>query len=432
MQYLWQHKLQVHQGMKTVDGLPLQVINPGRLNTDSGPDFFNAKINLDGQPWVGNIEIHVKASDWYHHHHDNDPAYDSVILHVVGLNDRRVNIARQQDRVLPQVELPCPPHFEARYASLVSSSRTHLPCAGVIKALSSLQVADILGTLGLERLQEKVDRVKSLLEHYSGDWEEVAYVILARALGFSVNSDPFERLARATPLRYIRKHSDDPALIEALLLGQAGLLDSSIEGNRYLDSLRQEYRFLQNKFSLTPPGIQWKTARMRPANMPHRRIALLARILTSTGSLMSHIISIKNLDEATSLFNRELTGYWRSAYAFADNSPAGSVPPVALSRSSIISLIINVVAPLTYAWGEARCDDRALERAVTLLEELPPEHNRLTTFIESAGITLRNALDSQAAIQLRRAYCESSKCLYCKVGYRVMKGTATENQTTTV
>ncbi|MDE6085382.1 MAG: DUF2851 family protein, partial [Muribaculaceae bacterium] len=160
----------------------------------------------------------------------------------------------------------------------------------------------------------------------------------------------------------------------------------------------------------------------RPANMPHRRIALLSRILSTSRSLLSHIVSVKTLDDAVVLFNRELGGYWRTAFGFNDHSPAGSVPPVALSRTSIISLIINVVAPLTYAWGASRGDDRAIDHAVSLLENSPAEHNRLTAYLESVGIILNNALESQAAIQLRRAYCETSKCLYCKVGYRAMKG----------
>ncbi|MDE6085346.1 MAG: DUF2851 family protein, partial [Muribaculaceae bacterium] len=235
MQYLWQHKLQICPGMKTVDGKSLQVINPGRLNVDSGPDFFNAKVDIDGESWVGNVEIHVKASDWYRHHHDEDPAYDSVILHVVGHSDRDVVIERQARRVLPQVEIPCTPDYQARYAALTGTSRTALPCASVIKSLSTLAVADILGSLGMERLLEKVDRVNSLLEAYDGDWEEVAYIVLARAMGFSVNSDPFERLARSTPLKYIRKHSDDPLLVEAFLMGQAGLLNEVVEGNRYVE-----------------------------------------------------------------------------------------------------------------------------------------------------------------------------------------------------
>lgn len=422
MQYLWQHKLQIHPGMKTVDGKSLQVINPGRLNVDSGPDFFNAKIDIDGEAWVGNVEIHVKASDWYRHHHDEDPAYDSVILHVVGVNDRTVTIERLNRRVLPQVEIPCTPDYQARYAALTTGCRTTLPCASVIKSLSSLAIADILGSLGMERLLEKVDRIYSLLDAYSGDWEEVTYIVLARALGFGVNSEPFERLARSAPLRYIRKHSDDPLLVEAFLMGQAGLLDEGVVNNRYVDHLKREYAFLANKFSLTQPGIQWKMSRMRPANMPHRRIALLSRIISTSRSLLSHIVSVKTPDEAAILFNRELDGYWRTAYGFNNYSPVGNLAPVALSRTSIISLIINVVAPLTYAWGVSRGDDRAIDRAVSLLENSPAEHNRLTTYVESAGVLLNNALESQAAIQLRRAYCEPSKCLYCKVGYRAMKG----------
>ena len=428
MQYLWQHKLQIHPGMKTVDGKSLHVINPGRLNVDSGPDFFNAKIDIDGESWVGNVEIHVKASDWYRHHHDADPTYDTVILHVVGDNDRPVVIERLGNRVLPQVEIPCTPDYQARYSALTASCRTTLPCASVFKSLPSVAIADILGSLGMERLLEKVDRIYTMLEAYSGDWEEVAYIVLARALGFSVNSEPFERLARSAPLRYIRKHTDDPLLVEALLMGQASLLDEAVVDNRYVDHLRREYAFLANKFSLTQPGIQWKTSRMRPANMPHRRIALLARILCTTRSLLSHIVSIKTVEEAANLFNRELDGYWRTSYGFNDYSPAGNLAPVALSKTSIVSLIINVVAPLTYAWGASRGDDRAIDRAVSLLENSPAEHNRLTTYMESAGVMLNNALESQAAIQLRRAYCEPSKCLYCKVGYRAMKGITPRSQ----
>lgn len=423
MQYLWQHKLLISTGMRLSDGRPMQVIDTGTLNTDSGPDFFNAKIKIDGETWVGNIEIHVRASDWYRHGHDHDPAYDSVILHVVGVDDRAVRA--RDGRLLPQIALPCNPAFSERYSALISASATdNLPCGHTISTLPALKVSDWLQAMGYERLLEKVDRITSQLHTAAGDWEETAYITLARALGFSTNSDPFERLARATPLRYIRKHADDLRLVEAMLMGQAGLLDPAPDDNYYAAKLRDEYRFIATKFELRQPGIQWKMSRMRPANLPHRRIALLARIITSGRSLLSNILSVTSIDDAMSLFNRRLDGYWSHSFTFNDYVGDETNTPVALSRTSVASLIINVVAPLTYAWGQVRGDYRAMERAGDLLEQMPAEHNRLTLPFESAGVKIGNALESQALIQARRAYCQTGKCLYCRIGHAMLSAAA--------
>lgn len=423
MQYLWQHKLQIRPGMTTTDGRTLQVINPGQLNTDAGPDFFNARIIIDGETWIGNIEIHVRASDWYRHGHKKDRSYDSVILHVVGVNDSVVRVP--DGRVLPQLELPCNPAFSSQYATLVNASRSEaLPCRPTIESLPSLKITDWLSAMGHERLHMKTDRAIDLLHAMAGDWEEVAYITLARALGFSTNSEPFERLARSLPLRYIRKHADDIQLVEAMLLGQSGLLDSAPEGNFYAARLREEYRFMATKFQLRQPGIQWKLSRMRPANLPHRRIALLARIVTSGASLLSNILSITDYDQASNLFNRQLDGYWRQSFTFNDYVGDSTGTPVTLGHSSVQSLIINVVAPITYAWGQVSGDYAAMERATDLLQQMPPEHNRLTIPFETAGIKTINALDSQALIQVRRNYCDTGKCLYCRVGHAMLSDAA--------
>lgn len=423
MQYLWQHKLQIRPGMLTTDGRPLQVIDPGRLNTDSGPDFFNAKIKIDGEMWVGNIEIHVRASDWYRHGHDSDRAYDSVILHVVGVNDRSVQL--HDGRLLPQLTLPCNPAFAERYTSLIQASRAEaLPCRPTIEALPAVKISGWLSAMGFERLQMKTDRVIDMLHTVAGDWEEVAYITLARALGFSTNSDPFERLARSTPLRYIRKHADDLQLVEAMLLGQSGLLDQAPPDNRYAAKLADEYRFMATKFELRRPDIQWKMSRMRPANLPHRRIALLARIITSGNSLLSNILTVSTVDQAVKLFNRPLDGYWSRSFTFNNTPAAETNTPIALSRTSVESLIINVVAPLTYAWGQVRGDYAAMDRAAELLQQMSPEHNRLTIPFENSGVKIVNALESQALIQVRRSYCEVGKCLYCRVGHAMLSSAA--------
>ncbi|MBD5366099.1 MAG: DUF2851 family protein [Bacteroides sp.] len=423
MQYLWQHKLQIKPRMSTVDGKTLQVIDPGRLNTDSGPDFFNAKIKIDGQLWVGNVEIHVRASDWFKHGHDKDRAYDSVILHVVGVSDRGIRMP--DGRQLPQLLLPCNPDFASQYTHMVSSSASEsIPCKKALGELDRLHVSDWLGTMGFERMQMKVDRILDLLDSLSGDWEEAAYITLARALGFNTNSEPFERLARSMPLRYLRKHADFPLIIEAMLLGQSGLLDTAPADNIYATRLINEYKFMAVKFELHRPDIQWKMSRMRPANLPHRRIALLAHLLTSRNSLLSNILAIETPEQASEFFNRPLDGYWRHAYTFNCIKGDEATTPIALSRTSVITLMINVVAPLMYAWGQVSGDHRHMDRAVSLLESLPAEHNKYTLIFEHAGIDIKNALESQALIQVKRSYCDAGKCLYCRVGHRMLSHAA--------
>lgn len=409
MQYLWAHRLQLRPGMTTVDALPLQVIDPGRLNTDSGPDFFNAKVKIGGQMWAGNVEIHVKASDWHRHDHGSDPAYQSVILHVVGQSDTRITAS--DGRLIPQIELPADTSLLSTLSTLKGASAVSLPCTQAINSMEPLYLIDWLSALAFERLYEKADRVQKLIGHLSGNREEAAYITLARALGFSTNSEPFERLARSTPLRIIRKHADNPIAIEAMLLGQAGLIPpDAAEG--YPLTIAREYEFMASKFSLQAPGIQWKMARMRPANFPHRRIALLAQILCHSGSILSDILSVRNFEDADALFNRRLSGFWSRAYTF---SAIGDDTGRALSRQSVMSLIINVVTPLKMVWGLTQDLPHIADEAIDMLHKIPPEDNRLTRQFAGTQIDNDCAFISQALIQLRRAYCETSDCLRCRI-----------------
>lgn len=408
MQYLWANRLQLHPGMKTVDNRPLIVIDPGRLNVDSGPDFFNAKVRIDDQVWAGNVEIHVRASDWHRHGHDSDPAYHSVILHVVGISDTR--ISAPDGRLIPQIELPADARAITVLSSLKSASNLSLPCAATIDSINPLYVTDWLSSLSFERLYEKADRVIDLVNSLDGDWESAAYITLARALGFNTNSDPFERLARATPLNIIRKHADDPSIIEALLLGQAGLIPPST-GNDYRDAVAREYSFLANKFSLQPPPLQWKMARMRPQSFPHRRIALLARILCRNTSLLSEILAVTDISATDAIFNCPLKGFWSHAYTFTAPTPASIQ---SLSRQSLMSIIINVVIPIKIAWGTQHDRHSLVTEAVDMLHNIPAEDNRLTRIFAATSIKNDNAFTSQALIQLRRAYCEKSDCLRCR------------------
>ena len=415
LQYIWQHRLWLSEDMVTNDGRRVRVIDPGLLNTDAGPDFFNAKVEIDGRLWVGNVEIHVRASDWKRHHHDEDPAYDSVILHVVEKDDAPVT--RINGEIIPQVELRVSPRFNECYDRLVNA-RVELPCAARLKEVPQLTVTEWIEALAFERLHGKVDRVRELYDRYHGSWEDICYVMLARTLGFGINNDAFERLARVTPLRLLHKHSDSIVQVEALLFGQAGLLSGAHNAESYYQQLMREYAFLANKFSLRPiEGTAWRLFRSRPQNFPYRRIALLAQFVKGGFNLMNDILHAQDTKALRQLFGIELSGYWTTHYSFGKPSPnAGR----ALSNSSIDIVLINTVAPLYYARGEMTDDYQMTDRAIALLEDIRPEQNSIVTMFKSAGIKCEDALTSQAFIQLRRNYCEARKCIYCRLGHRLL------------
>lgn len=415
MQYIWQHRLWLSEDMVTNDGRKVRVIDPGILNTDAGPDFFNAKVEIDGHTWVGNVEIHVRATDWKRHGHHEDPAYDSVILHVVEKDDAPVY--RINGEPISQVVLKVSARFNESYDQLVNA-RVELPCAARLKEVPQLTVTEWIEALAFERLHSKVERVQQFYEIYHGSWEDICYVLLARTLGFGINNDAFERLARATPLRLQHKHSDSIMQIEALLFGQSGLLNCTDNSDPYVQQLKREYSFLANKFSLRPiEGTAWKLFRSRPQNFPYRRIALLAQFVKDGFSLMNDLLKTSDTKQLRQLFDRELSGYWTTHFSFGKPSPSAGR---ALSNSSIDIVLINTVAPLYYAYGELTDDYTMGERAVSLLEDIRPEQNAIVTMFSHAGIKCNDALTSQALIQLRRAYCEARKCIYCRLGHRLL------------
>ncbi|MDE6490210.1 MAG: DUF2851 family protein, partial [Muribaculaceae bacterium] len=413
---VWQHRLWIRHDMSTVDGRPVHIIDQGLLNRDSGPDFFNAKVKIGGQIWSGNIEIHVRASDWHRHGHDSDPAYDSVILHVVDKDD--MPVYRTNGELIPQMRMPCSRDFGDRFRSMVENTASELACSSEISSVPQVHLTGWIDSLAYQRLYAKTDRIASLVERFNGDWEEACYVTLARALGFGINGEPFQRLALSLPLRFMRKHSDSLLAMEALLFGQAGLLDKTHGYDPYVERITSEYRFLATKFSLRQPqSLGWKTARMRPPNFPHRRIALLAAMMHGGFRMMHSITDARNATDAEALFRSPLTGYWASRFTFGPDS--GRELPV-LSEPSIRILLINVVVPMMYAYGLSRDDSAMCQRAIDMLQHLPAEHNSITNMFTKAGINCRDAFTSQALIELRRSFCETRKCLYCRIGHRLL------------
>ena len=428
MQYIWEHRLYPRTAMTTVDGRRITVLDPGLLNRDAGPDFFNAKILIDNQEWVGNVEIHVRASDWLRHGHHTDPAYDSVILHVVDRDDMAVK--RSDGQTIPQLRLPCVPEFSHSYNSLVeaASRPSTPPCIDYLNAMQPVRLQSWIDSLAYERLYRKSDHIMELLHRLDGDWESVCYVTLARALGFGINAEPMERLALSVPLAYIRKHSDSITYIEALLLGQSGLLNMAPQDSDdpYVQLLRREYAYLANKFSLCRPEmLGWKMARMRPANFPHRRIAYLSSLLLGGFKFMAKILDIDSPDAARRLFDTEVSAYWSTHYTFSSTVTAA---PPAMTQSTADGLIINVVAPLLWAYGTANGREDICDRAVALLCQLKPENNTIVRAFTDCGIKCPDAFTSQALIQLRREYCEPRKCLRCRIGHAYLSTHAVRSQ----
>lgn len=420
MQYVWKHRLWRSEDMVTNTGKKVRVVDPGLLNTDAGPDFFNAKIEIDGHMWVGNVEMHYRATDWKRHHHDSDKAYDSVILHVVAKDDAPVR--RTNGELIPQLVLEVSPQFNADYASLVGAT-IEVPCATKIKQVPHLTIVEWVEGLAFERLHGKVERIHQLLDSFNGSWEDVCYVTLARNFGFGINNDAFERLARRTPLRLLGKHSDSVLQIEALLFGQAGMLDAQKPGmDSYYNQLCTEYAFLSNKFQLTPMEKEsWKLFRIRPQNFPYRRIAMLAQFIEGGFRMMNRILEAEGEKEMRSLFEVELSGYWSKHYTFGKPNERATAT---LSRSSTDIILINTVAPLLYAYGELTGNYEMTDKAIKLLEDLRAESNSIVSHFVAYGIDCPDALTSQALVQLKREYCDARKCIYCKIGHHLLSKAA--------
>lgn len=403
-------------------GESVRIIDPGNLNRDSGPDFFNAKVKIDGKLWIGNIEIHMRASDWHRHGHDMDPAYDNVILHVVATSD--THILRKNGTTIPQMRVALPENFYQTFAYL-NSTKPEIRCGARLHEVDAIRRADWIETLTIERLQHKAARIEESLRKSNGDWNSACFSTLARALGFGLNGIPFEMLAESINLNHLRRHTDNLLQMEALFFGQAGLLDpmQNMEDRRYQIMCR-EYQFLARKYSMHPiPRASWKFARTRPQNLPFRRIALLAKAMCETPDLLNRILETAgDEDKLRLIFKWKVDPYWSRRLTFGSDSQTEANPP-SLSDGSINILLINVAAPLLYTYALLHSDHDMKEAAIGLLTGLPPEKNAIVRDWQRFGFNAKNAGGSQALIHLRKEYCDRHECLRCRFGHQVLRAT---------
>nr|WP_293842298.1 DUF2851 family protein [uncultured Arsenicibacter sp.] len=416
--FLWQYQYFDHHQLRTTDGDPIQILYPGFRNNHAGPDFTDARLLINNVEWVGTVEIHVNASDWFQHCHQHDPAYDNVILHLVWQADRIVQ--RTDGTVIPTLSLQdrTNPQLLSRFETLHTSADP-IPCSGHWPQLSTLTIMSMLDQALPGRLERKAGDVLTILSQTRLDWEEATYQLLAVNLGFNVNAGPMHQLSRAVPLKILQKHRNALLQVEAMLFGVAGLLETG-ESDEYLDSLRREYRFLAAKYQMTDqqlPGHIWKWARLRPAGFPTLRIAQLAQLIVQTPSLFSLLTHTDDMSLLLTTLQVKPSTYWHTHYRFGKHTDKGAP---SLGESSAVNILINSAAPLLAACAQHKQLPAYMDRAITLLEQLPAEKNTILDNWKKIGYTAGNAFDSQALIELYNRFCVPKKCLSCRIGARLV------------
>ncbi|HEY9196587.1 MAG TPA: DUF2851 family protein [Mucilaginibacter sp.] len=419
LHYVWKFRLFDRTGLQTEDGEALEIFSTGIHNTDSGPDFHNARVKIGETLWAGNVEVHLSASDWQKHGHANDDAYNNVILHVVYNNDQPLQL--YNGRKVPTLQLKdrVPAELYARYHQMVFGNQTIIPCEASIGSIDSLIMHNWLTRVLVERLEKKSAAVTAALAINRGDWEETFYQFLAANFGFKTNALPFELLAKSLPQIILAKNKNNSMQIEALIFGQAGFLEEELE-DEYPQKLKKEYGYLQKKYGLKPIEKHlWKFMRLRPQNFPTIRLAQFAALIVNANHLFSKILEIKEVDALRNLFASIQTNeYWNDHFKFDTPSKPS---PKTMGASSVDILLINTLALFLFSYGKHHQQQYYISRALKLLENLPPEKNNITADFVTLDVKITNAFESQALLELKNSYCNYKKCLDCSVGNKILK-----------
>ncbi|GLR17950.1 DUF2851 family protein [Portibacter lacus] len=417
LHYVWKLRYFDFENLKTVNGESVEILHPGFHNFDAGPDFSAGKIKIGSTIWNGNIELHLRASDWVRHAHYNDDAYDNVILHVVYDNDEV--ILRKNGSTIPCITLKnrIDPEIFDRYHYL-SENKSWVPCENLVTEVEEIQKQIWLERLFVARLEEKSKKISELLDFSKHNWEYVLFIMLGRYFGSSINSDAFESLCKSINLFTIYKNRDNTLLVESLLFGQAGFLKGEFK-DPYPNTLKNEYKFIKHKYKLDPIPLKlWKFFRLRPSNFPTIRIAQFAALINKKQSLFNFILEANNLDELYTIFDISTESYWETHYMF-DKESTFSSKNIGKGFQNII--LINAVIPLIFIYGKLRQEQKYIDKAIAFMQEIPPERNKVISKWKKLKFKVSNAADTQALIHLKKEFCDRHRCLQCAIGHQVLK-----------
>ncbi|MBS1634423.1 MAG: DUF2851 family protein [Bacteroidetes bacterium] len=420
LHHIWKFKLFNTSQFQGTQHEQIEIVDPGFHNSDSGPDFFSARIRIDGLLMIGNVEIHLKTSDWLKHHHQNDPAYDNLLVHAVFEHD----VELQQNKANRVAVLELRPYISSstlhRY-SLIATNPNPICCGTGITSVPSITWNSWLNRMAVSRIEEKVDYIEHLYRFTAHDFEETLYILLARNFGFKTNAAPFELLAKQLPLKTIRKHLDHPLVVEALLFGTAGFLEEPYE-EEYPRLLQNEFEFLKHKYQILPMKKElWKFMRLRPANFPPLRLAQLAAVFVKNESFF-HLLETKpDIQTIRRFFNAQLHPYWHTHFKPGNLSVE---KPKSIGNSSVSSIIINTIVPYLFFLSRHHQQESYIEYGLDLLSDLEPEKNMKTAGYEALGARINNALESQAVIHLHDNFCTAKRCLECSVAGFLLKNSA--------
>ncbi|MFN4284593.1 MAG: DUF2851 family protein [Lacibacter sp.] len=416
LQFIWQHQYFNSAQLQTTHNQPLCIRYRGDLNTNQGPDFLQARIELDGIQLAGSIELHLRSSDWEVHAHSNDPHYKNVILHVVWHDDRpgetRFPVLELQHRV---------PVSLLEHYRLLMNRPDSIPCSSLQQQVPELVWQSWKERLVAERWTLRMEHIATLLQQTQQSWETVCWVVLARYFGLPHNADAFESVALSLPVTLLARHKHQIHQLEALLLGQAGLLEQNFE-DAYPQMLQKEYRFLQHKYRLQPIDIKVQALRMRPGSFPAVRLAQLAMLVHQSSHLFSRLIESQSLNEIRNLLQVTANDFWHRHYTLTAESP---FQPKQTGQQFINNLLINAVLPVLYAYAVHHQNTVLQEKALDWLMQIPAENNRIIRLWKQAHVHAQHAFDTQALLQLQKMYCLQRNCLACAIGTAILRKTVT-------
>lgn len=416
LHYLWRYKKFEVSKIKTINNDLISVISVGDYNQDAGPDFFNSQLRIGEQLWAGNVEIHIKSSDWFLHNHEVDSNYDNVILHVVWEHD--TDVFRKDNSVIPTLVLK--PYVSKNalynYEKLFSKSQKWINCEEDFSSVDAFVVKNWLERLFIERLERKSETIKQLLIDSKNDWEAVLFKMLAKNFGLKVNGEAFLSVANSIDFSIVRKVQAKQTSLEALFFGQAGLLDDDIQ-DAYFLNLSQEYKFLKQKFTLSNRTIvPVQFFRLRPPNFPTIRLSQLASLYHSHKNLFSKIIEGNSKDEFYKLFISETPAYWESHYTFGKKSKTSKKK---ITKEFIDLILINTVVPIKFSYA-LKTGKQIENDIINLAQQIASEKNNIVEKFNTIKPMSSSVLHSQALIQLKNEYCSKNRCLHCAFGNEIL------------